>query len=214
MSKSKDSLSSTVKSYLVRTNRPFSATDVFNNLNTKDNKLSKTAVFKTLDELASRQEIQEKVNGKQKVYFADQNNFDTIDDKQMKELDLELNQLDKEVNQLQDKVKLKETRLSTHKNCLTSEQISGQLSELKAEIKDLHKRLDSIDSKAKDFDPKENQKLKTDRQKLVTEWRKRKRMATNMVDMILESYPKPKKALLEEIGLETDEELKVSLPQI
>ena len=35
-----------------------------------------------------------------------------------------------------------------------------------------------------------------------------------MIDTILESYPKPKKALIEEIGVETDEEIKANLPQI
>ncbi len=39
----------------------------------------------------------------------------------------------------------------------------------------------------------------------VKEWRRRKRWAADMVDMIMESYPKKKKVLLEEIGVEDDE---------
>jgi len=57
-------------------------------------------------------------------------------------------------------------------------------------------------------------KVKSERQKLVNEWKKRKRMATSMIDMILEGYPKPKKALIEEIGIETDEDMKVSVPEV
>ncbi|CAG0922250.1 unnamed protein product [Notodromas monacha] len=45
----------------------------------------------------------------------------------------------------------------------------------------------------------------------MTEWRKRKRMAMDMIDGVLEEYPKTKKALLEDIGVETDEMVGVSL---
>ena len=37
-------------------------------------------------------------------------------------------------------------------------------------------------------------------------YRKRKRICGDMLDAILEGYPKSKKALIEDIGLETDEE--------
>ena len=47
----------------------------------------------------------------------------------------------------------------------------------------------------------------------VVEWRKRKRIATDIIDAIMEGYPKKKKDLLEEIGLETDEEVGVTLPK-
>lgn len=38
-------------------------------------------------------------------------------------------------------------------------------------------------------------------------YRKRKRMCNDMVDAIMEGYPKTKKALIADIGLETDEEV-------
>jgi 26S proteasome regulatory subunit (ATPase 3-interacting protein) len=47
----------------------------------------------------------------------------------------------------------------------------------------------------------------------VTLWRKRKRMATDVLDSILESWPKPKKTLFEDIGVDTDEEAGVKLPK-
>jgi len=214
MSKSKDSLVSIVKSYIVKTNRPFSANDVFNNLNTKDSKLSKSAVFKAVEDLAAKEEINEKVNGKQKIYFPHQDSFSAVDEQQLKQLDQQLDQLGKESNQLDDEVRHKASKLSAIKSGQSLAHISQQLSELKAETNDMAERLKLIDSKTKGLDPKENHRVKNERQKLVTEWRKRKRMATSVVDGILESYPKPKKALFEEMGLETDEELKVVLPQM
>jgi 26S proteasome regulatory subunit (ATPase 3-interacting protein) len=49
--------------------------------------------------------------------------------------------------------------------------------------------------------------------KTVTLWRKRKRMATDVLDSILESWPNPKKTLFEDIGVDTDEEAGVKLPK-
>ena len=45
------------------------------------------------------------------------------------------------------------------------------------------------------------------------EWRKRKRSCMEVVNSILENYPKSKKILLEDIGVETDEDAGVSVPQ-
>ena len=47
----------------------------------------------------------------------------------------------------------------------------------------------------------------------LQEWRKRKRSCMEVVNSILENYPKSKKILLEDIGVETDEDAGVSLPQ-
>ena len=55
--------------------------------------------------------------------------------------------------------------------------------------------------------------LKADREKCVREWQKRKRLCLDVLGAIMESYPKSKKELFEEIGIETDEDVGVSLPK-
>ena len=45
------------------------------------------------------------------------------------------------------------------------------------------------------------------------QWRKRKRMATDILDSILESWPKTKRSLYDEIGVETDETAGVTIPK-
>uniref|UniRef100_A0A8K9V9I4 Homologous-pairing protein 2 homolog n=1 Tax=Oncorhynchus mykiss TaxID=8022 RepID=A0A8K9V9I4_ONCMY len=57
--------------YLNEKNRPYSAQDVFNNLQ-KQHGLGKTAVVKAMEQLALEGKIKEKTYGKQKIYFADQ----------------------------------------------------------------------------------------------------------------------------------------------
>uniref|UniRef100_A0A7N5K5N3 Homologous-pairing protein 2 homolog n=1 Tax=Ailuropoda melanoleuca TaxID=9646 RepID=A0A7N5K5N3_AILME len=60
--------------YLQEQNRPHSAQDVFSNLQ-KQHGLGKTAVVKALEQLSQQGKINEKVYGKQKIYFPDQNRF-------------------------------------------------------------------------------------------------------------------------------------------
>ena len=59
-------------------------------------------------------------------------------------------------------------------------------------------------------------KVKVERQHeaAVKEWRKRKRLCMNIVDAVLENYPKNKKALFEEIGVETEEEIGIKIPDV
>ncbi len=47
---------------------------------------------------------------------------------------------------------------------------------------------------------------------LRKEWRARKRSTLNILEPILDQWPKSKKDLFEEIGIETDEDVGVVLP--
>ena len=49
--------------------------------------------------------------------------------------------------------------------------------------------------------------------KTVAGWRKRKRMASDILDSILESWPKSKASLYEDIGVDTDEAVGVNMPK-
>ena len=209
------SLIAEVKNYLEKTNRPFSANDVFNNLNTNDRKLSKTGVTRALEDLSGDQLIVEKINGKQKIYFADQNNFEAIDDNQIKQIDEESEQLSREFKEVETELKSKESKLNSLKNNRSLEEVSQELTQIKGEVNELENKLEAIDSNSKDFDPELNDKIKSQRKALVTEWKKRKRMAVDMIDQILSGdSSKPKKAFIEELGIETDEDINLSLPQI
>lgn len=68
-----------------------------------------------------------------------------------------------------------------------------------------------MESKLKDLSqvkvklcPSDFKKVNATKEKTVSELRKRKRICVDMLDQILESYPKGKKALLEEVGVEPD----------
>ncbi|XP_013827621.1 PREDICTED: homologous-pairing protein 2 homolog isoform X2 [Capra hircus] len=145
--------------YLQEQNRPYSAQDVFGNLQ-REHGLGKTAVVKALEQLAQQGKIKEKMYGKQKIYFADQK----------------------------------------------------EIQELKKECAGYRERLKNIKAATNHVTPEEKEQVYKERQRYHKEWRRRKRMATELSDAILEGYPKSKKQFFEEVGIETDEDHNVKLP--
>ncbi|NWJ02795.1 HOP2 protein, partial [Crypturellus undulatus] len=73
-------------------------------------------------------------------------------------------------------------------------------------------RLQRIMAAANHVSPEEKEQVCREQQLYCREWRRRKRMATELLDAILEGYPKSKKQFFEEVGIETDEEHNASLP--
>uniref|UniRef100_A0A8C7XA94 Homologous-pairing protein 2 homolog n=1 Tax=Oryzias sinensis TaxID=183150 RepID=A0A8C7XA94_9TELE len=85
-----------ILAYLNEKNRPYSAQDVFCNLQ-KQHGLGKTAVVKAMELLALEGKIKEKTYGKQKIYFADQSQFKDVNDADLKAMDHEISALCAEV---------------------------------------------------------------------------------------------------------------------
>ncbi|XP_030889636.1 homologous-pairing protein 2 homolog [Leptonychotes weddellii] len=86
--------------YLQEQNRPYSAQDMFGNLQ-REHGLGKAAVVKALEQLAQQGKIKEKVYGKQKIYFADQDQFAMVSDADLRGLDAKIVALTAKVQSLQ-----------------------------------------------------------------------------------------------------------------
>ncbi|XP_007482234.1 homologous-pairing protein 2 homolog isoform X2 [Monodelphis domestica] len=182
-----------VLSYLQEQNRPYSAQDVFGNLQ-RDHGLGKAAVVKALEQLAQQGKIKEKVYGKQKIYFADQDAFDTLSDTDLKGLDDEILSLTSKVQSIQQSCRHMEVELKELTNSLTTPEMCKEIEELKKQCASYTERLSKIKAATNHVTPEEKEK------------------ATELFDAILEGYPKSKKQFFEEVGIETDEDHNITLP--
>ncbi|XP_027898613.1 homologous-pairing protein 2 homolog isoform X1 [Xiphophorus couchianus] len=207
----KDNGASIILAYLNEKNRPYSAQDVFCNLQ-KQHGLGKTAVVKAMELLAQEGKIKEKMYGKQKIYFADQSQFRDVSDADLKAMDKQISELSAEVQTLTQSCRQLDTELKELNSSLTTEEMMAEIQELKAECSGYRERLEKIKSATNHVTPEEKEKVYKERDVYVKEWKKRKRLASDMMNAILEGYPKSKKEFLEEVGVETDEDCKVVLP--
>jgi len=199
----------TIQEYLEKQNRPYSAGDIFNNLHKE---FGKTAVVKALENLALQKKIIEKIYGKQKVYAPTQDRFGDIKPEELKSLDAKCVDLQEELKKLQSEIKQQENEISIFAKQMTTEELTESVEKLEKLNTELTQKINKIKSGRVLITKEERQKINNHAEKMISHWRKRKRMTNDIVDGILEGYPKSKKHLLEETGVETDEEVGVALP--
>lgn len=193
-----------VLNYLVDQNRPYSANDVMQNLH---NEYNRAAVQKALDELSSENRIREKLYGKQKVYSCLQ-----PDEKDSIETAIELNELDTKIGKVSEELKtieeeLKETdvQVKYYQNLPDTETALQEISELEKEIIKLDEKVQSLSDCAVKISEDEKNKLNKEFEYYSNQHKKRKRICMDILNSILENYPKKMKVLFEEIGIETDD---------
>ncbi|XP_064421459.1 homologous-pairing protein 2 homolog [Latimeria chalumnae] len=212
MSKSKDAAAtSVVLKYLNDQNRPYSAQDVFGNLQ-KEHGLGKTAVVKALEQLAQQGQLKEKVYGKQKIYFADQDQFSAVSDSDLKRLDSQISELSTKVQSVQQSCRQMDSELKELNSSMTTQEMKTEVEQLKNECALYTEKLKKTKTATNHVTPEEKEKVYSERKLYNKEWRKRKRMASDLIDAILEGYPKSKRQFFEEVGIETDEDYQVTVP--
>ncbi|KAM9368744.1 homologous-pairing protein 2 homolog [Phaethornis superciliosus] len=197
--------------YLREQNRPYSAQDAFGNLQ-REHGLGKAAVVKALEQLAQQGSIREKTYGKQKIYFADQEQLPAASDAELRALDGEIAALSSKVQTLQQSCRQMEGELKDLNSSMTTPEMIKELEVLRKECGSYTEKLERIKSATNHVTPEEKEKVCSEQRLYHREWRRRKRMATELLEAILEGYPKSKKQFLEEVGIETDEDQGVTLP--
>ncbi|XP_055753081.1 homologous-pairing protein 2 homolog isoform X2 [Salvelinus fontinalis] len=193
MSKKDNGGLTVIFAYLNEKNRPYSAQDVFNNLQ-KQHGLGKTAVVKAMEQLALEGKIKEKTYGKQKIYFADQAQFAEVSEADLKAIDSRISDLSTQVQAISQGCRQLDAELKELNSSLTTEEMMSEIQELEEGCSGYRERLEKIKSATNHVTPEQ------------------KEMASDMMGSILEGYPKTKKQFLEEVGVETDEDCKVTLP--
>ena len=202
-----------VLKYLTNQNRPYSVNDLVANLR---GEIPKTMMQKTLDALVQDDKVKEKVNGKQKAYVVNQDEFPIASEAELEKYDKEATQIQNELNELNAEIKVKEDKIKYCNSQLTTAEAKEKMKEVQNEIDQLEVKLLEVEmgNQTKMVDQDTMKAAKKSQNDNVKEWRKRKRMFSNLADAILESCPKPKKQVFEEMGVETDQDAGAIMPNI
>ena len=195
--------------YLETQNRPYSAGDIFNNLHKE---FGKTAVVKALESLAEQNKIIEKTYGKQKVYSPSQEKFADYNETELKELDGKATLLTEQFAKFQQESSQQDAIMKGFTSQISTDDALTAIEQLTKQNSGMRERIQKLKSGSKLISKEERCALYKRKNVMVTHWKKRKRLSTDMINCILEGYPKSKKTLLEETGVETDEEIGVKIP--
>lgn len=199
-----------VYKFMATANRPFSVNDVVSGLQRQG--VGKSAAEKSLDKLAGENKIVVKLNGKQKIYCVAQPDSTAADQTEVLAIDEELLKTNEAVREAERKYKQSEAELKSLQGTYSLDEAERKVTELEATVAELRRRLDRTTKTSGDVSEKDRALVKKDYERFTKEYRKRKRMCVDILDSILENCPKPKKALFEEIGIETDES--VGMPSL
>nr|XP_023024012.1 homologous-pairing protein 2 homolog isoform X1 [Leptinotarsa decemlineata] len=198
-----------VLKFLEDHNRPFSNNDIQGSV---PGGFCKSAVQKALDSLIDENKVKEKVYGKQKVYCILQNNDSSGNQlrEDLLEMDRKINETTIELKEISDQLKIKSQLVAQLKGKISLEDAIDQKIRLDKELEDVKQQLSRF-SEVELICPKKKLATENEYEKYLKVYKQRKRMCLDMVDSILENYPKTKKHLYEDIGLETDEDAGFSI---
>ena len=201
-----------VLKYLTNQNRPYSVNDLVANLR---NEIPKSVMQKALDALVQEEKVKEKVNGKQKAYVVNQDNFAVASDAELQKYDQEANQVQNELTEVNAQIRAKEDKIRAFNSQLTTDEAKEKLSEVQNEISRLEQKLGDLSNQTGKMVDQDTMKAAKKKQgDTVREWRKRKRMFGNLSDALLENCPLPKKTVFDEMGVETDQDAGATMPEI
>lgn len=190
--------------FLFDHNRPFTVPDIVQGL---EQKISKSKIISILIELVSQNRVIEKNCGKQKIYCVTQKSTLPLKDasNQVFELERQNTTLALQLKDVQKELQEHSAQLKQLEGVLSKQQVIENKQNLEEEIMELQKELDSYEGKV--IDPEKKKTVEKNYTKITKEYQKRKRLCMDMVNAIYENYPKTKKQLLQEIGVETDEDV-------
>ena len=170
-------------------------------------KLGKSQIVTTLNKLVEQNRVIEKNCGKQKIYCVAQKSsaLGTSKETTVLEIERQNSSLALKLKDVEDQLEKKRAQLRQFEAKPTKNQLLQKKQDLEDEIKQIREQLkaypeDTYDKTAKD-------KIEREYRAVLKEYNKRRKMCTEMVDAIFENYPKTKKHLLQEIGIETDDDV-------
>ncbi|XP_044263179.1 homologous-pairing protein 2 homolog [Tribolium madens] len=201
-----------VLQFLSTQNRPFTINNIMEGLNKQ---LSKTQIVTAVNKLVENNKVIEKNCGKQKIYCVPQKSSLPLKDLTSKTLamDRQCNNIASNLKTVEKELEEKSTRLRNLEGILSKAELLAKKKKLEEEIQEMHSKSEASEGHISESFDKE--KIEREYRVVFKEYNKRKKLCTDMVEAILENYPKSKKNLLQDIGIETDDnvnfKIKVSI---
>jgi hypothetical protein len=190
--------------YLFNTNRPYSDKEIFDNMH-KPMPYSKFRAL--LDKIFKQGKIGHRTNGKFKLYWPKQDQFETLSKEDMDNLDVEIVEKREMERELKKQLQKSASIVHNLKQRLTLDELNANLIKLRAEKLEKSKKVADLTSSSSSIDHGEREKLVKEIKSMKNMWRDRRNNCLDVFDQILEGSSKKAKAVYEEWGLETAEDV-------
>lgn len=196
--------------YLKRQNRPYSAIQIHDNLHKRIQKPTVERCLAAMCEQAGGLVCKE--YGKAKIYFPDQSTLaSSCSLSEMCELDLTISSTSSLVENLEQEEKKKRSYFEMLRKEPTDPDLDSVLSSATERLAEKEGRGGRV---AVRIDPKRIEQTVKAHNKARATWRDRKNKCLEVVDIISDGMGKKSKVIMGEMGIETDEDCSVFLPEV
>ncbi|TDH67929.1 hypothetical protein CCR75_004355 [Bremia lactucae] len=202
-----------VLDYMRKTNRPYSLLNIFENMHKG---IAKPTLTRMLDNLVVKQELVSKTYGKATIYYLNQNKLPIPSEEEHKTIEAEIQTLTAECATYEQELKSAKATLAATMAQLSDIDLESALKELEATAATFEAKVASLDKNTcLPVSPGAKNTLKRNFIKYRTAWVARKRIAMDGINQIADGMEKKPKAILELVGVETDEDVGMKeLPRI
>ena len=194
--------------YLNRTNRPFSALNIHDNLH---GVIGKTVITGLLDSMAERGTITAKSFGKFRLYWASQAQYADLDAAAADPRVLDVPRM--AVDSSRARRRAAEASVAELGSALTALQIEFELVSHRTAIAAGSAKLAKLDGAgvAALVTPAQRSEARASLDRYRKVWAQRKRMVVDVIGSMADALEMKTRALYEEIGIETDEDAKLNI---
>jgi len=189
-----------VFTYMKNQNRPYIVNDVFLNL---QKSIPKTTLVRIMDQLATEAKLTKKMYAKSSIYCINQDLLPVPPTEQIAEAKETLKTKEEKLKELKQQLR-EQKKVKSERDAVVN--LSEKLDKLKVEKARLTSATKSDKSTTGGFDVNLAIKLKTRCVKLLAQWRQRQTKTFEIVDAVMDQYPKSKSDFIDEVGLELDTE--------
>ncbi|KAG1636572.1 hypothetical protein G6F45_001183 [Rhizopus arrhizus] len=186
--------------YMIKVNRPYSATDIFSNLHSK---YSKAHVIKALDKLAEEGELLSKLYGKASIYSIKQNIVENNKSEHILDaIDIEINKTTDKMNIIKAENKKFEEELFRLKSEPTAQEAIDLNKQYKEKNKELAEKLEKFKNGAVFIPSEKRERVEAEFNFNRNMWKKRRKMFQNIFDTISDNLPDNSNELKEQLVVE------------
>eukprot|EP01080_Neovahlkampfia_damariscottae_P005667 gene5667-9488_t len=189
-----------LNAYCAKHNRPHAVQSL---LTAHKNTFTKAFADKALASLCKKGELTLKQSGKAKVYYVNQDKLQTASKDELIAMDKESKAKTLSVKELTEEVKHIQKEHSSLMNSLTNDQLDAKIIQQKEEIEKKKIKLASLQTGDLISD-EDLKKVDEDLEKFLKEWKKRRRLAKDIIAQISEGRDIKPRDFMDELDLEDD----------
>lgn len=191
--------------YMQEQNRPYIHLNVFDNLTGKGIGVKKSYVAKALEELAAEGKLTEKINGKAKVYYAEQDSLEQLTPEQLAEIDKQCKQMEDEINQQNAQMRQDESDIKSIEATPTDSQLDSLLADAEKQFKAKSAQLHDCQTSSGSMTTDAIASIQLRFNNCFNEWKKRKTLCMDMLETVCENLSATPKKYMNDVGMESDE---------